>query len=88
MASKLRPQQGDEVVLQGAIESQIVKNNKFSNFQNLDVFINFYAHEITLYAIDMHKNMFITPFLTLWNHFENQTPIAPPFLQHLRPCHI
>ena len=51
MASKLRPQQGDEVVLQGAIESQIVKNSKISDFQNLDVFINFYVNEIILYAL-------------------------------------
>ena len=44
MASKLRPQQGDEVVLQGAIESQIAKNSKVSNFLNLDVFNTLWNH--------------------------------------------
>ena len=28
------------------------------------------------------------PFLTLWNHFENWTSIAPTFLQHLQLRHI
>ena len=44
VASKLRPQQGDEIVLQGAIESQIAKNSKVSNFQNLDVFNTLWNH--------------------------------------------
>ena len=51
MASKLRPQQGGEVVLQGAIENQIVKNSKVSNFQNLDVFNTLWNHFENLTSI-------------------------------------
>ena len=39
-------------------------HSEFSNFQNLSVFSNF-LHEITLYAIDIDKKRFRTPFLAL-----------------------
>ena len=45
-------------------------------------------HEITLYAIDIDKKRFRTPFLTLLNHFENRTSIAPKFSQQKQLCHI
>ena len=38
--------------------------------------------------VDIDKKRFKTPFLTLWNHFENRTSIASTFLQHLRLCHV
>ena len=45
-------------------ESTEKKSGKFSDFQNLGVFSNFF-HEITLYAIDTDKKRFRTPFSTL-----------------------
>ena len=45
-------------------------------------------HEITLYAIDMHKNRFIKPFLILWNHFENRNSITHSSPQHLHLHHM
>jgi len=45
-------------------------------------------HENTLYAIAIHKNRFITPFLILWSHFENRTKNLLSILQLLRTCHI
>ena len=51
------------------------------------VFLMISVHGNTLYAIAIHKNMFITPFLTLWSHFENQTKNLLSILQLLRTCH-
>ena len=62
----------------------IVKSAIFSVW----VFLMISVHGNTLYAIAIHKNRSITPFLTLWSHFENRTKKTPHFLQHLRPCHI
>ena len=45
-------------------------------------------HEITLYAIDIDKKRFRTPFLTLYNHFENWPFTILEFPQHLRMTHI
>ena len=44
--------------------------------------------EITWYAMDSHKERFITPFVIIWNDFDNWTYIAPKFLQHRRLRHI
>ena len=52
------------------------------------VFLAISMHEITLYAIDIHKNRFITPFLTLKNHFGKRTSIRLRIVQHPRLCHI
>ena len=46
------------------------------------------VHGNTLYAIAIHKNRSITPFLTLWSHFENRTKTLLSILQLLRTCHI
>ena len=46
------------------------------------------VHGNTLYAIAIHKNRSITPFLTLWSHFENRTKKTLSILQLLRTCHI
>ena len=62
-------------------------HSKISDFQRLSV-LAISMHEITLYAIDIHKNRFITPFLTLKNHFGKQTSIRPRIVQHPRPCHM
>jgi len=48
---------------------------------------NFSLHEITLHAIDMDKKRAITQFLTLCNHFENRTSIAPSPPKHLQVRH-
>ena len=45
-------------------------------------------HEITLYAIDIDKKRFRTPFLALQNHFENRPSTGLNFPQHLRMTHI
>ena len=39
-------------------------HSEFSDFQNLSVLATFW-HEITLYAIDIDKKRFRTPFLAL-----------------------
>ena len=52
------------------------------------MFLAISMHEITLYAIDIHKNRFITPFLTLKNHFGKRTSMRPRIVQHPRPCHM
>ena len=44
------------------------------------------AHGNTLYAIAIQKNRSITPFLTLWSHFENRTKNLLSILQLLRTC--
>ena len=41
-----------------------------------------------MYAIDIDKKRFRTPFLALWNHFENRPSIRLNFPQHLRMTHI
>ena len=46
------------------------------------------VHGNTLYAIAIHKNRSITPFLTLWSHFENRTKNLLSILQLLRTCHM
>ena len=55
----------------------------FSNF-----FPMISMHENTLYAIAIHKNRSITPFLTLWSHFENRTKKTLSILQLLRTYHM
>ena len=47
-------------------------------------------HEITLYAIDMHKTRLTTIFQIFYNQFENRTSIAHQILQdlRLRPNHL
>ena len=52
------------------------------------MFLAIFLHEITLYAIDIHKNRFITPFLTLKTHFQKRPSIGLNFLEHLRLGHI
>ena len=42
------------------------------------------VHGNTLYAIATHKNGIITPFLTLWSHFENRTQNLLGILQLLQ----
>ena len=46
------------------------------------------VHGNTLYAIAIHKNRSITPFLTLRSHFENRTKNTLSILQLLRTCHM
>ena len=62
----------------------IVKSAIFSVW----VFLMISVHGNTLYAIAIHKNRSITPFLTLWSHFENRTKKTLSILQLLRTCHI
>ena len=52
------------------------------------VFSATFWHEITLYAIDIDKKRFRTPFLTLYNHFENRPSTRLDYPQHLRMTHI
>ena len=40
-----------------------------------------FQHEITLYAIDIDKKRFRTPFLKLLNHFENRPSTILDFPQ-------
>ena len=58
----------------------IVKSAIFSVW----VFLMISVHGNTLYAIAIHKNRSITPFLTLWSHFENRTKKTLSILQLLR----
>ena len=71
-------------------DHKINKNLDFWTSQVIEpqkrVFLAIFMHEITLYAIDIHKNRFITPFLTLKNHFGKRTSIRPRIVQHPRPC--
>ena len=62
----------------------IVKSAIFSVW----VFLMISVHGNTLYAIAIHKNRSITPFLTTWSHFENRTKNLIRILQLLRTCHI
>ena len=62
----------------------IVKTTIFSVW----VFLMVSVHGNTLYAIAIHKNRSITPFLTLWSHFENRTKKTLSILQLLRTYHI
>ena len=62
----------------------IVKSAIFSVW----VFLMISVHGNTLYAIAIHKNRSITPFLTLWSHFENRTKKTLSILQLLRTYHI
>ena len=62
----------------------IVKTTIFSVW----VFLLVSVHGNTLYAIAIHKNRSITPFLTLWSHFENWTKNLLSLLQLLRTCHM
>ena len=61
----------------------IVKTAIFSVW----VFLMISVHGNTLYAIAIHKNRSLTPFLTLWSHFENWTKNLLSILQLLRTCH-
>ena len=46
------------------------------------VFLMISVHGNTLYAIAIHKNRSITPFLTLWSHFGNGTKTYSAFYNY------
>ena len=63
----------------GVLDSSYIKAMGVKSAGLNKIFLIF---QDTLIGID--KNRLITPFLTLWDHLENWTSIAPTSPQHLQ----